>query len=201
MALFDKADLLADEKETKTRLKTALASKVGSAGAKFLYYEKFKLGSKEVPLVLVDYSADMQSQVKAKFAKAPSALGHCRVNDSDELVFESDTGQVKLDNLKSFLASIGVARKVCVSADAPPADTKPKTLDGPIPKASATQARSDLDKRASRLPRRPTRSCRSCRWPRRWRRHGRQRKLVGEMTRLRALVQQHIDRKGRWPGE
>ena len=145
MALFDKAELLGDEKETKARLKNALANKVNAKGTKFLYYEKFKLGSKEVPLVLVDHAPDMQSQVKAKFNKVPSALGQCRVNDSEELVFESDAGHVKLDGLKSFLSSIGVARKVCVSADPAPADAKPKTLDGPMPKASG--APSELTRR------------------------------------------------------
>ncbi len=138
MATFDSADELADEKTTKALLKTALA-KVNANGIKFLYYEKFKLGAKDVPLVLVDFSPNLQSQVKAKFGKAPTASGRCMANKQDELVFEAESGSMKLEGLKTFLNSVGVPRAVCTDDNSPPQATPQtshaKTLDGPPPDA------------------------------------------------------------------
>ncbi|HMC15989.1 MAG TPA: hypothetical protein VKI18_10180 [Albitalea sp.] len=147
MAQFDSADLLEDEKKTKERLKTALA-KVNAGGTKFIYYDKFKLGTKEVPLVLVDLAADMQAQVKAKFGKVPTGLGRCHLDEADKLVFDFATGSVKLDRLKTFLSSIGVARELS-DGEAAPVPTKPKTVDGPVTKTSEGDARSELSKRVA----------------------------------------------------
>jgi hypothetical protein len=155
MATFETAAQLSEESAVKALLKTALA-KVNANPMKFLYYEKFPVGSKTVPLALVDYVATFQALVKTATSKVPSAVGRCRVNEQNELVFEADAGTIKLEALKSYLALAGVKRAVHIPPDkAPTADAKTepkaKTVDGPPPSAKQTSASSELVKRMTQF--------------------------------------------------
>lgn len=157
MATFESAADLVDEAEAKKLVKRAL-DKVTDKGSKFLYFEKFPLGTKQVALVLVDYAPMVQAQVKEKFKKTPAAAGICRINAAEELLFEPAAGNVKLAELRSFLKTVTGARSVADGAQpaaaAEPAGGKPKAKeaeDAPPRTGAKPAANPELLRRVAAL--------------------------------------------------
>ena len=150
MALFDDPTLLGDEKKTKDALKAAFA-KVNDRGTRFLYYEKIKVGAKEVAaLAVVDFAPDFESKFKAAIGKAPLAKGRCHATDRNELAFGAESGTIKLEALKKFMATVSGVRPVSEAVQEAPASlpggsaSRPKAAEesaegGPVDKAKKTE--------------------------------------------------------------
>ena len=147
MATFDNFEQLKDEKTAKGLIKKAL-DKVKPTGHKFLYYEKFPLGGKDVPLVLVDYGPALQGEIKKQTTKAPSAVGRCVENKAGALVFEAEAGTVKQAPLKKFLGTISGMREIADADEAavPTPKSAAKTVDAPVKPTSAAPS-SDAQRR------------------------------------------------------
>jgi hypothetical protein len=138
VATFDNFEQLKDEKTAKGLIKKAL-DKVKPSGLKFLYYEKFSLGGKDVPLVLVDYGPALQGEIKKQTNKAPSAVGRCFETAAGSLAFEAEAGTVKQAPLKKFLGTISGMREIADADEAavPAPKSAPRTVDEPVKPTSA----------------------------------------------------------------
>jgi len=153
VATFDNFEQLKDEKTARALIKKAL-DKVKPAGLKFLYYERFPLGGKDVPLVLVDYGPALQGEIKKQTTKAPSAIGRCIENAAGALAFEAEAGTVRQAALKKFLGTIAGMRAIADAAEAaaPPPDAAPRTVDAPE-RPAARAATGEAQRRLAVLDR------------------------------------------------
>jgi hypothetical protein len=112
-------------KNYKAGIKTALGRlKAGATGVNFVYFEKFKFDDKERPLVLIDHGAKVLSDI----GKTHTALGKCKVDDDDRIVFEASTGKVHVDKAQRLFTEVGVPRAVA-DPDAPKSASA-KPLEG-----------------------------------------------------------------------
>jgi len=128
MPTFTKLDQLTNHPAYKSLLKSAL-SRVKDAPVRFTYFDKFKFGDKTLPLVLVDADAALVNEVKKK--TNATAVGKCRLNEQDQLVFEPESGRLNRSALKKYLSSFSGVKTVWVPAAEQETDEKEEEPQAP----------------------------------------------------------------------
>lgn len=145
MATFTKLDQLADYGKYKGLLKAALAKAKGTP-LRFFYFEKYKFGDKTFPLMLADADPSLLNELKKK-AGNTTALGKCRLNGENELVFEPENGRLDRAKLKQYLAAFPGVPHVWVPSgnegaegakEATPTAAPPKLAERTVPSQAAS---------------------------------------------------------------
>lgn len=134
MATFAKIEQLADHAKYKLLLRVALAKAKQTTPIRFTYFEKFKFGEKVFPLLLVDNDPAVFTEVKKRVGNI-TAVGKCRLNEEDELVFDLETGSLNRANLKKYLATFQGVRPVYIPGG--PGDKKADAAEAALKAALA----------------------------------------------------------------
>jgi hypothetical protein len=146
MATFTKMEQLTDHAKYKPLLKAALA-KVKGTPLRFTYFEKYKFGDKTFPLMLVDFDAALVTEVKKKIGNT-TAIGKCRLNHQDELVFESESGRLNRAKLKRYLATFTGVKHVWVPSGEESGEEESEERQAP-PSSQASKQSAQESKKAS----------------------------------------------------
>src|SRR5262249_21815435 len=138
-------------------------AKVNDRGTRFLYYEKIKVGAKEVAaLAVVDFAPDFESKFKTAIGKAPLAKGRCHATDRNELAVGAESGTIKLEALKKFMATVSGVRPVSEAVQEAPASlpggsaSRPKaaeeSAEGATPDPELLKRLAEFNAEVKKLP-------------------------------------------------